>query len=89
MKVSCLLKHFTTDKSHSNSFSSTSTLNLSSTMRFFAILPLLLPAVLAREHKQCDCSVKTWNSNMHYDWQLTFNVCKDSFGATVRLYNIF
>ncbi|KAJ4317093.1 hypothetical protein N0V84_007546 [Fusarium piperis] len=46
------------------------------------LMPFLLP-VIASPHRQCDCQINNGNG-WKYDWQLTFNVCVDSYSETAE-----
>lgn len=57
-----------------------------STILFAAIGAFFAPGVAADPHYECSCS--TWNGRgWTYDWQLTFNACKNNYEGEVRIYS--
>lgn len=55
-----------------------------STILFAALGAFFAPGVAADPHYECSCS--TWNGRgWTYDWQLTFNACKNNYEGEVRI----
>ncbi|KAF1922956.1 uncharacterized protein M421DRAFT_416776 [Didymella exigua CBS 183.55] len=50
----------------------------------FALLPFVLSAAVAKDHKRCDCQIQNQDGSWRYDWQLTFNTCQNTFSDIAK-----